>query len=361
MNKIKSPLPRAAFQNISCQKLPEDDLLNKLKNHRMSFNESPLGPSPNAIKAYQEAGDYLFRYPEGYSSSLSRELGKHYSLDPERIICGNGSEAIIEKAAFAYLEKDDEVIITQYAYYLYEEVTNFMGAIPVIVPEENYTVSVDNILKAITEKTKIIFFANPGNPTGTQLPKSEIIKLLKSIPSEILIIIDMAYAEYVEELEEIFDLSEQYKNLLITRSFSKIYGLAGLRVGWSYSSATISKTLRYVDGGYSVSRPAQEAAKAALVDQEYINNVRKHNQKWLLNLSDFLNQQGINYIPSCGNFMTLIFSSEQEAARITSKLKQKNIIVNELEAYDIPGGIRITISTKAQNLELINVLQNIGL
>lgn len=362
---MSGPTPKDGFSNPSDYKLPKNEKKSERISHRMFLNESPLGSSPKAIEAFKKATEDLFCYPEDWSSSVARRISEMYDLDPERVIIGNGSEVILYFIMFTYLNAGDEVVSSEHGYYLYKLGAEQLGGIPVMVPEtDDYKVNIDALIDAVTPKTKIVFVTNPANPTGTILPASEIFRLHDALPSNILLVIDAAYAEYIEQREDyddFFSLAERpTDNVVVTRSFSKIYGLAGLRIGWSYSSPTVAKVLRGLDSCHYVSTPSQDAALAALGDKEFVLKARAYNDKWLKIFTDELLGSKINITDSHTNFVMLYFEGQDKVERakgLAEYLAKENILISTLGGYDIPGAIRITIGREDTNIKCIKLIK----
>lgn len=325
---------------------------------KLSSNETPLGPSPKAIEAYKAAGEKLYRYPDGSAIGLREAIGKVYGINPEKIVCGAGSDEIISLLCQAYLNPGDEVIYTEHGFLMYKISTLAAGGVPVSVPEKNLHTDVDAILKGVTVKTKIVFLANPNNPTGTYISSKEMARLRKELRNDILLVIDGAYAEYVQESDYSTgqELVESTDNTVMTRTFSKIYGLPALRVGWGHCPADVADMLNRERGPFNVATPAMEAAIAAVLDTAFTDHARQYNAREREWLHGQLQSLGLEPIPSVGNFILVRFPSAQDANKTFEHLMSNGIIVRPVENYGLPEYLRITIGTTEDNREVMQCL-----
>src|SRR5437588_4297082 len=262
---------------------------------KLSSNETPLGPSPQAIAAYRAVGDQLQDYPDGAATALRQAIGRAFGLDPERIVCGAGSDDLLNLIADAHLRDGDEAIHTTHGFLIYPIATLGSGATPVVAPEKNHTADVDAILTAVTERTKVVFLANPNNPTGTFLPFDEVKRLHRGLPPHVLLVIDAAYAEYVRRNDYAagIELVATSENVVMLRTFSKIYGLAALRLGWLYGPAHLVDVINRIRGPFNVNSAAQAAGIAAIADTAHLETARAHNDKWLAWLSEEIRKLGL--------------------------------------------------------------------
>src|SRR5690606_33297053 len=251
------------------------------KIFKLSSNESPLGPSPKAAGAYRHCAAHLQDYPDGAATELREAIGRTYGLDPDRIICGAGSDDLLNLLARAYLADGDEAIHTTHGFLMYPIAALGVGAKPVVAAEKNYTADVDTIIKAVTPRTRIVFLANPNNPTGTYIPFDEVKRLHRALPPHVLLVLDAAYAEYVRRNDYAsgLELVATSENVVMTRTFSKIYGLAGLRLGWGYMPAHVADALNRIRGPFNIGAPALEAGIAALADDAHIAASVAHNEE----------------------------------------------------------------------------------
>ena len=314
---------------------------------KLSSNENPFGPSPAAIKAYEAGARFLHRYPSSDHSELRAAIASVYDLDPERIICGAGSDEIIAFLCQAYAGKGDEVIHTEHGFAMYAISARVAGAKPVEVKEQSRVTDVDAILAACTKKTKLVFIANPNNPTGTMISLSEVERLAEGLPEQAILVLDGAYAEYVEEYDGGAAVVDARDNVVMTRTFSKIYGLGALRVGWGYAPKAIIDVLNRVRGPFNLSDAGLRAALAAMQDQAYVNQCREANAKWRDWLSHALAAHGVPSDVSLANFILARFGSDEEAGECDEYLKSQGLIVRRVKGYKLPNALRITVGDEA--------------
>jgi len=314
---------------------------------KLSSNENPFGPSPRAIAAVRDSAAGLHRYPSTDHSALRNAIGALNGLDPDRIICGAGSDEIITFLCQAYAGPGDEVLYTEHGFSMYRISALAAGATPVVVPEQDRVISVDNILAAANPKTKLVFIANPANPTGTMIGAAEVARLAEGLPEETLLVLDGAYAEFVEGFDAGAALVEARDNVFMTRTFSKIYGLGGLRVGWGFGPQEIVDVLNRVRGPFNLSNSALAAAVAALEDQDYVEYCRSENAKWRGWLADALAECGVASDTSCANFILARFTDRAEAEACDSYLQGQGLIVRRVAGYGLPNALRITIGDEA--------------
>lgn len=327
---------------------------------KLSSNETPLGPSPKALAVYADAHDKLFRYPDGEASLLRASIAKRFGLDAAHIICGAGSDELLSLIALAYLGEGDEAIYTKHGFLVYKIAILAAGGTPVVVPEVDLTTNVDEILKAVTERTKLVFIANPNNPTGTYLPHSEVKRLRAELPDHVGLVLDGAYAEYVRrnDYDAGIELVATTDNTIMTRTFSKIYGLASLRIGWAFAPANVIEVLNRIRGPFNISGPANVAGAAAIADVEFIDKSADHNEKWLSWVTEQIEALGLEVTPSVANFVLVHFdeTGEKTASNADAFLMKEGVIVRRLESYHLPHCLRITIGTEDENKRMIEVL-----
>ncbi len=314
---------------------------------KLSSNENPFGPSDKAIEAYQRAAHQLHRYPPTDHASLRRAIGEVHGLNPEMIICGVGSDEIITFLCQAYAGPGDEVIHTEHGFAMYRISTLAAGATPVEVPERDRKVSVDAILEAVTEKTRLVFVANPANPTGTMIGKGEVTRLAKSLPDHVVLVLDGAYAEYVEEFDGGAALVKRFPNVVMTRTFSKIYGLGGLRIGWGYARPEVIDVLNRVRGPFNLSVPQLAAAEAAVRDRDHVARCRTDNARLRAWLAEALTERGVPSDSSCANFVLARFADQDEAEACDDYLRGEGVIVRRVTGYKLPNCLRITVGDEA--------------
>ena len=336
------------------------DLLDPDKVIFLASNESPLGASPNAMEAYQQGANTLHRYPDGSCTGLRAAIAEQYQLNAEQIVCGNGSERLIDFIASAYSGPGDEILYSQFGFIMYPISSLAAGAKPITAKEHRFTASVDELLARANNQTRVVFLANPNNPTGTYLSISEIKRLRAGLPPNILMVIDAAYAEYVARDDyaaghELVD--NEAANVVVLHTFSKIYGLASLRLGWAYCPAPVAEVLNRVRGSFTISGPAQAAGIAAVRDQEHVQRAKEHNDRWLPWFSQALTELGLDVVPSAGNFLMTRFNSQDQCQKAHRYLSDNGIIVRPVAGYGLPEALRITIGTEPQNKSCAEALQ----
>jgi histidinol-phosphate aminotransferase len=332
------------------------------KVFKLSANETPLGPSPKAIEAYKDVASHLEDYPEGSSRILREAIGKSFGLDPDRIVCGAGSDEILNFLGHAYLGPGDEAIMTEHCFLVYPIATMANGAKGVVVAEKDFTANVDAILAAVTPRTKIVWIANPNNPTGTYVPFDEVKRLQKSLPSHVLLVIDAAYSEYVSrnDYEAGIELVATTENTVMCRTFSKIHGLASLRVGWMYGPAHIIDAINRIRGPFNVSTPSMQAAIASLADTAYLEKARAHNAQWLPWLTEEIGKLGLKVTPSVANFVLIHFSQEKgrTADDADAFLTKRGLVLRALKNYKLPHALRLTVGTEEANRLVVAALRD---
>jgi histidinol-phosphate aminotransferase len=320
---------------------------------KLSSNESATGASPKATAAFRAAADSLHRYPDGASSDLRRALAEMYGLNVDGVICGNGSDEIISYLTHAYCGSGDEVLYSQHGFLMYPLSAMASGATPVAAPEEGFTTSVDALIAAVSERTRIVFVANPNNPTGTYLPESEVRRLRAGLPDDVLLVIDSAYAEFVtrNDYSPGIEIVDGHENTVMTRTFSKIYGLAALRLGWAYCPVEIAQVYHRVRPPFNVNAAAQAAGVAALDDIGHTDRARVHNEEWLDWLTRSFRSLGLEVIPSVGNFVTVKFGNGDDGRAQTANafLKQRGILPRDITAYGLGDYLRFTVGLAEEN------------
>ena len=362
ITKLDMKLPRA--KNISVQKyMVGPSLFGKIKAKiKLSANESALGPSPRAVKAYTNNSKSFKRYPDSNGTLLRNILANKFKIDPKRIILGAGSDQIIEFVCKAFLKKNDEVVISQYSFIVYRIYSKINGAKIKLAKEDNLTSSIKNILSCVTKKTKIVFLANPNNPTGTYIKKYDLITLRKKLRSDILLLIDDAYFEYVKKKDYKSGLSlfSKSKNVIVFRTFSKIYGLAGLRVGWGYASKKIIEDLNLIKPPFNVNSSALSAASAALNDKSWLNKEIKHVNKWSKILFKKFKEIKVETNESNANFLLINFNRIKiNSTKVFSELGKAGILVRKMDIYKIKNSLRITIGKSSENKNFFSKLKKI--
>ena len=330
------------------------------KVFKLSSNETPLGPSPSTVEAYRAAAATLSEYPDGSAGALRQAIGQAFGLDPARIVCGAGSDELLHLLAQAFLGPGDEAIHTIHSFLVYPIATLAAGGKPIVVPEKNYTADVDTILAAVTSRTKIVFIANPNNPTGTYLPFDEVQRLRRALPANVLLVLDAAYAEYVRrnDYESGLELVATSENVVMCRTFSKIYGLAALRLGWLYGPPHIVDALNRIRGPFNVSQPAIAAGIAAIKDVDHVEASAAHNAQWLPWLSEQIGKLGLAVTPSVANFVLIHFPNEKgrTAKDADAFLTRRGLILRRLEPYHLPGALRLTVGSEEANRLVVKAL-----
>jgi histidinol-phosphate aminotransferase len=335
---------------------------NRLAKIKLSANESALGPSPKAKKEFLKVSKSFARYPDSNGTFLRAALSKKFKLDKNRVILGSGSDQIFELICKAYLKKGDEVIVPKYSFIIYRIYSKMNGAKVIYSKENNFTVSVNDILKKVTRKTKVVFLANPNNPTGTYVSKKDLLYLRKKLRSNILLVVDDAYFEYVNQRDysSALKLFLNYKNVVITRTFSKIYGLAGLRVGWGYGSREIIDVLNKIKPPFNVNKAALFAASAAVKDGAWLNKEIKHVNNWNNKMFNEFKNMKIETNRSYGNFLLVNFNKVKiKSSKVFKLLAKAGILVRKMEVYGIKNSLRITIGKNEENRKLISKMKRI--
>ena len=327
---------------------------------KLSSNETPLGPSPQAIAAYRAVADHLQDYPDGAATPLREAIGRAFGLDPGRIVCGAGSDDLLNLLADAYLQDGDEAIHTTHGFLVYPIATLGSGAQPVAAAEKNYTADVDAILAAVSARTKIVFLANPNNPTGTYIGFDEVKRLHRALPAHVLLVLDAAYAEYVRrnDYESGIELVATSDNVVMCRTFSKIYGLAALRLGWMYGPAHVVDAVNRIRGPFNVNAAAMAAGVAAVADAAHIEAARAHNEKWLAWLSAEIRKLGLEVTPSVANFVLIHFPKQKGRSAVDADafLTGRGLILRRVAAYHLPDALRMTVGTEEANRLVVEAL-----
>lgn len=329
----------------------------------LSLTVNPLGASPKAINAYRHTATQIHRYPDSRQDGLRRAIARRYDLDPVRIVCGGGSDEMIQLICQAYAGGGDEVLCHEHGYQGFLKAIRVCGATPVVAKERDMVVDVDAMIERAGDKTKICFLANPNNPTGTYIPLEAVQRLRAGLPSHVLLVLDAAYAEYVRRnnYDCGAELVETTDNVAMVRTFSKMHGLAGLRVGWAYGPPAVVEALNHVRGVFNVSIPAQAAAIAAVGDEEHEEATYLHNSHWLPWLTHELEQLGVRVYPSVCNFILVRIPPDPSLGvqQVTDHLARRNILVRAALDYGLPDCLRITIGSEEENRALVGALAEI--
>jgi len=357
---ISRPQPKPGILDIAAY-VPGKSGAKGAKVHKLSSNESPIGASQKAIEAYKAAAHALELYPDGAATELRNAIAGRYGLKAENIVCGAGSDELLQLIAHAYLSPGDEAIYSQYGFLVYPIAIQSNGATAVVAPEKNYLADVDAILARVTARTKIVFLANPNNPTGRYLAFSEVKRLHAGLPASALLVLDAAYAEYVRrnDYEAGIELVATSENVVMTRTYSKIFGLAALRLGWAYCPAHVADVLNRVRGPFNISAPAIAAGVAAIEDHEFVERAVAHNETWLPWVTKHISDLGLEVTPSVGNFVLVHFPRDERhhAHAADAFLQDHGFVVRRMDAYGLPGALRITVGTEEANRGLVSCLK----
>jgi histidinol-phosphate aminotransferase len=360
-NDMSRPQPKPGIMDIAAYVPGKSSApAGVAKVHKLSSNENPLGASPAAIEAVRDVAGRLEFYPDGSATKLREAIGEVYGLNPANIVCSNGSDEIIGLLAQTYLQPGDEGVFTEHGFLVYRIYIQAAGAVPVVAKESNETADVDAILAAVTDRTKIVFLANPNNPTGTYIPYEEVRRLHAALPKHVLLVLDAAYAEYVRrnDYEAGVELVSTSQNVVMTRTFSKIHGLGGARIGWAYAPAHIVDALNRVRGPFNVNAAAIEAGVAAMRDRAHVERTVAHNEQWLPWLTEELTRLGLRVTPSVGNFILIHFPDDgkHSAASADDYLTARGYILRRVAGYGFPNALRMTVGTEEANRGVVAAL-----
>ncbi len=360
MTVLDRPQPRPGVLAIDPYVPGKSGAKGTAKIHKLSSNETPLGASPKAIAAFKSIADKLELYPDGASTALREAIGAKFGLDPARIVCGSGSDEILSLLTSAYVGPGDEGVFTTHGFLVYKLAILAAGGVPVVAPEKDLTADVDAILSAVTPKTKIVFLANPNNPTGTYIPFEEVKRLHAGLPKHVLLVLDAAYAEYVRRNDYAagIELVSTSENVVMTRTFSKIYGLANLRLGWCYAPASIADALNRIRGPFNVNGGALAAGIAAIADEAHVSDAVAHNERWLPWLTTEIGKLGLEVTPSVGNFLLIRFPNVpgRTAKDADAFLTERGLILRAVGAYGLPDCLRLTVGDEEANRLVVEAL-----
>jgi histidinol-phosphate aminotransferase len=352
-----APEPKPGILDISPYVGGRAGVPGVAKVHKLSSNESPLGPSPHVLEALDQAKSAVALYPEGSAAVLREAIARQQGLDASRIVCsGDGSDMLLTMLAGAYLQPGDECLFSEHAFLVYKIATLANSATPVMVKERDTNngikVDVDAMLAAVTPKTRMVYIANPNNPTGSYLTQGEMTKLHAGLPKNVLLVIDAAYAEYVTapDYDTGIDMVTANYNVVMTRTFSKLYGLAGLRLGWMYAPAAVCDVINRIRGPFNTALLQQLAGVAALEDRAHYETSVAHNSKWLPWITQEIRKTGLRVDDSVGNFVLIHFrKGEKSAQTADAYLSQRGIILRSVASYGLPDCLRMTVGTQEQN------------
>lgn len=360
--KFDRPVPRPGILDIDPYVPGKSSAAGVAKIYKLSSNETPLGASPQAVQAFAALASKLELYPDGSVSRLRMAIANRFGLDADRIVCGNGSDDLLHLLAGAYVGPGDEGIFTTHGFLVYKIAILAAGGVPVVAPEKDLTADVDAILARVTDRTRIVFLANPNNPTGTYLPYDEVKRLHAGLPKRVILVLDAAYAEYVRrnDYAEGIELVATNENVVMTRTFSKIFGLANLRLGWCYAPAEICDALNRIRGPFNVNGAALEAGIAALGDLAHLQRAVDHNEHWLTFLTEEMGRIGLSVTPSVANFVLVHFpqAAGMSAADAEAFLARRGLVVRAVGAYGLPHALRITVGSEEANQLVVAALRD---
>ncbi len=358
---MTAPTPRPGIMDIRPYVGGESAIEGVDRILKLSSNEGALGPSPKAIEALRAMAPEMHRYPDGGAEELRKAIAARYKLDAARIVCGAGSDELLGILCRSYAGPGDEVLYSAHGFLMYAIAAKSCGATPVTAPEVDLTASVDNLLKAVTPRTRILFLANPNNPTGTYLPASEVSRLRASLRPDILLVIDAAYTEFVtrNDYSGGIELVEAGDNTVVCRTFSKMYALGGLRLGWAYCPENVAGVLNRVRNPFNVGAPALAAGLAAFNDTAYADLCKSHNDYWLPWLSGKIADLGLHVVPSVCNFILVRFPATpaKDAPSADKFLRSRGIIVRAMGGYGLGDSLRITVGTAEENQAVVDTLK----
>ncbi len=359
-NSIRLPQPRPGILEIEPYVPGSAKAPGATKVYKLSANESALGASPMAIEAFRATSGGLHLYPDGSASALRDKIGATYGLDPARIVCGAGSDEILQLLTRAYAGPGDNIVQSEYGFLVYALAAKSCGGEVRYAPEKNLTADVDAMLALVDARTRLVFLANPNNPTGTYLPDAEVRRLAEGLPSDVILVIDAAYAEYMDAPDYAAGeaLVEDNQNVVMTRTFSKIYGLGGLRLGWGYCPAPVADVLNRIRGPFNVSAAAIATGVAALADQAFVERNRVFNAAERAWLSQQLGGLGLRFQPGFGNFLLVHFPPEggMTAREVQDRLRTGGVIVREMGAYRLGDWLRVSIGPTEANRRFVELL-----
>ena len=359
MSHAPRPQPRAEIFEIDAYVPGKPAPAGAAKTYKLSSNESPLGPSPKAVAAFRDAADSLALYPDGGAHHLKAAIAERYGIDSGSLVVGNGSDELLGLIASAFVKAGDEGLYSQYGFLSYPIAIRAAGGRPVIAPERDLVADVDALLARVSDKTRVVFLANPNNPTGALLPRGELRRLHAGLPAETLLVVDAAYAEYVDDAhyEPGAELVEANENVVMCRTFSKAYGLAGLRLGWAYAKPYVIEAVNRIRGPFNVNAPAQAAGVAALADPEHLAAAVAHNARWLPWLSREIAALGLKVAPSHGNFLLIRFHDTTHARHADAALTAAGFALRGMTGYGLSDCLRLTVGDEEANTGVVAALR----
>ncbi|MHA7882398.1 histidinol-phosphate transaminase [Nitratireductor rhodophyticola] len=361
MSTSVRPEPKPGVMDIAAYVPGRESAPGATKVWKLSSNESPLGPSPAAVEAISKAMGHLELYPDGSATKLRNAIAETHGLNPANILCSNGSDELLGLLAQTYIKPGDEAIFTEHGFLVYRIQTLAAGGTPVVVKEDKERADVEAILAAVTEKTRIVFLANPNNPTGTYIPVDEVRRLQAGLPKTVLLVLDAAYAEYVRrnDYESGIELVSSSENVVMTRTFSKIHGMAALRIGWMYAPAHVVDAVNRVRGPFNVNALAIEAGAAAIRDKAHVERAVAHNETWSAWLAEELGKLGLRVTPSVGNFLLIHFPENggKSAADADAFLGTRGYVLRRVVPYGFPNALRLTVGPEEANRGVVAALK----
>lgn len=357
---MTGPRPRPEVLEISPYVGGESAIPGRNRTIKLSSNEGAFGVPPGAKEAFAKAAEELHRYPDGDALELRRAIGAKFGLDPARIVCGAGSDDLIYLLCLAYGGHGRDIVMSAHGFAIYEIAGIYAGSRVIKTPERDLTADVDAMLSAVSPATRLVFLANPNNPTGSMLPRIEVERLRAGLPQDVLLVLDAAYAEYVErpDYEPGIGLVGAGGNTVMTRTFSKIFGLGGMRIGWAYAPPAVIDVLNRVRAPFNVTLASQAAATAALAEPGWVEKSRAHNREYRAVLTQGLRGAGIRVWPSEGNFVLADFATPDSADRADTVLREHGIIARKVVGYGLPHCLRITVGLPEEVETVIEALRN---
>lgn len=349
-------VPQPGIMDIALYQGGKSHLAGAIDVLKLSSNENPLGPSPAAKQAIAAQVELMHRYPSTDHAALRMAIGEIHGLDPDRIICGVGSDEVLQFVTQAYAGPGDEIIHTEHGFSMYPILARMAGATPVCVPEKDRVVDVDAVLDAVTARNRVVLITNPGNPTGTMVDHADLVRLADDLPDNVVLVLDGAYTEFAEGYDGGVKLADERPNVLMTRTFSKIYGLGGLRIGWGYAAPEMIGVLNRIRQPFNLSELQMAAAEAAVRDQDWVTHCADLNAAQRARLTGALRQLGFACDDSFGNFVLARLADEAEAADADAALQADGILVRRVGSYGFPEGLRITVGDAEQTGRVIDVL-----
>ncbi|RYE80934.1 MAG: histidinol-phosphate transaminase [Hyphomicrobiales bacterium] len=361
MAPVLRPVPKPGIMDITAYVPGKSAAPAGVKLHKLSSNETPIGPSPKAREAMQASLDHLELYPDPQAKALKQAIAETHGLNPANIFCGNGSDEVLGLLCAGYLAAGDEAIYTEHGFSVYDVYIRAAGGTPVIAKETDARADVDAILGCVTERTRLIFLANPNNPTGTYIPFDEVRRLHAGLPAGVILVLDAAYAEYVRKNDygAGIELVSEVENVVMTRTFSKIHGLAALRVGWMYAPTAIIDALDRIRGPFNLNALAIAAGAAAIRDRAHVEKAVAHNDEWLDWLTTEFTALGLKVTPSVANFLLVHFPETPGfgAVEADAFLTARGYILRGVAGYGFPNALRMTIGTAEANRGVVETLR----